>query len=132
MQSQRGGRCIVATHLQPSTRRWVVSTMFRLLYPRERPSTHCTRVRVGLAAGLESTENLGLTVIQSLMAQPIASHYSYHAKPATISRATLWSNVYTNIIMFFVRYKHHITKQCDLYYCPKVMKYFREQLTVEP
>ena len=65
------------------------------------------------------------------MVQPIASHYTYHAKPATMSRVTLWSNVYTNIIMFFVRYKHHITKQCDLYYCPKVMKYFIEQLTVE-
>jgi hypothetical protein len=34
----------------------VVSTMPRLLYPRERPGTHCTRGRVGPRAGLDMCE----------------------------------------------------------------------------
>ena len=32
---------------------WVVNAMPRLLYPWERPSTHCTGGRVGLRTGLD-------------------------------------------------------------------------------
>jgi hypothetical protein len=37
-------------------RGWVVSTMLRPLYPRERPGTHCTGGWVGLRAGLDVLE----------------------------------------------------------------------------
>jgi hypothetical protein len=47
-QAQRRGRGIAPTHSQPSTSRWVVSTMLWPLYTQERPSTHCTGGWVGL------------------------------------------------------------------------------------
>jgi hypothetical protein len=58
-------RGITPTHLQPGTRRWVVSTMHWLLYPRERPGTHCTGGWMGLGAGLDGMENLTLMGIRS-------------------------------------------------------------------
>jgi hypothetical protein len=42
MQAQRGGGGITPTHSQPGTKRWVVSTTLRLLYPQDKPGTHCT------------------------------------------------------------------------------------------
>jgi hypothetical protein len=127
MQSQRGGRCIVPTHLQPGTRRWVVGTMFWPLYPRERPSTHRTGGQGWVLQPVWKARKILVSPgFNPWMAQPIASHYTYHANPVTISRATLCSNVYTNTIKFLVRNKLHISRLCDLYYCPKVLKYFRE------
>ena len=43
-------------HSQPSSRKWLVSTTLRPLYPRERPSTHCTGGWMGLEAVLGDTE----------------------------------------------------------------------------
>jgi len=37
---------------------WVVNATPRLLYPRERPGTHCIGGWVGPIAGLDSAENL--------------------------------------------------------------------------
>ena len=51
----RGGR-IVPTHLQLfDTRKWVVNTMLRPLYPQERSDTHCTGGWVSPVAGLDGT-----------------------------------------------------------------------------
>jgi len=59
MQTQRGGGGVALTYSQPGTRRSssrrVVSTMPRLLSPRERLGTNCTGGWVGLRAGLDDT-----------------------------------------------------------------------------
>jgi hypothetical protein len=52
-----GGRGTALLFLDLGTRRgWVVSTMPRPLYPRERPGTHCTGGWVGPRAGLDVCE----------------------------------------------------------------------------
>jgi hypothetical protein len=57
LKAQRGSRGIALLILDLGTRRgWVVSTMPRLLYPWERPSTHCTGGWVGPRAGLNVCE----------------------------------------------------------------------------
>jgi hypothetical protein len=61
---QCGG--IGSTHSQPSTRRWVVSTTLRPIYPRKRPVRHCTGDWVGFGASLDDTENLAPTGIRYL------------------------------------------------------------------
>jgi len=58
VQAQRGGGGIAPTHLQTGDKRWVVSTILRLLYPRQRPDIHCTGGWVCLGAALDGTENL--------------------------------------------------------------------------
>ena len=56
---------------------WVVSTMPRLLYPQEKPSTHCTGGWVGPRAGLDgcgkSRPPLGF---EPRTVQPVASRYT--------------------------------------------------------
>jgi hypothetical protein len=59
LQTRGEGGGIAPTKSQPDNRRgWVVSTMLRPLYPRERPDTHCTGDWVGFGAGLDGTEKL--------------------------------------------------------------------------
>jgi hypothetical protein len=54
---QRGSRGIALLFLDLGDRTgWVVSTTPRPLYPRERPSTHCTGGWVGPRAGLDRCE----------------------------------------------------------------------------
>jgi hypothetical protein len=53
MQAQSRGRSTAPIHSQPSTRRWVVSTSFWLLYSQERPITHCTGGWVIFRSGLD-------------------------------------------------------------------------------
>jgi hypothetical protein len=66
MQAQVGGEGIAPTHSQSGNRRrWVVSTTLRPLYPRERPGTHCIEGWMGLGAGLDGTEILAPTGIES-------------------------------------------------------------------
>jgi hypothetical protein len=56
-KAQRGGRGIALLFLDlGASRGWVVSTMSRPLYPRERPGTHCTGGWVGPRAGLDVCE----------------------------------------------------------------------------
>jgi len=80
--TQRVGTGITPTHLQPSTKRQVVSIALRPFYPQERPSTHCTGGWVELGAGLDRTENLAPTVIRSLDCPAIASHETNYVIPA--------------------------------------------------
>jgi hypothetical protein len=62
----RGGKGIALHILNLGTRRgWVVSTMPRLLYPWDRPSTHCTGGWVSPRAGLDVAKNLDPTGILS-------------------------------------------------------------------
>ena len=58
VQAQRGGGSIASTHLQTSNRRWVVSTILRLLYPRQRPDIHITGGWVCLGVAIDGAENL--------------------------------------------------------------------------
>jgi hypothetical protein len=56
-RAQRGSRGIDVFILDlGARRRWVVSTTLRPLYPRERPSTHCTGGWVGPRASLNVCE----------------------------------------------------------------------------
>jgi hypothetical protein len=56
-RAQRGSRGIALLILDLSARKgWVVSTTPRLLYPRERPGTHCTGGWVGPRAGVDVCE----------------------------------------------------------------------------
>jgi hypothetical protein len=56
-EGRDGGRGIALLFLDLGTRReWVVSTTPRLLYPLERPGTHCTGGWVGPRAGLDVCE----------------------------------------------------------------------------
>ena len=64
------------THSQPDTRRLVVSTTLRSLYPQERPGTHCTGGWTGLGAGLAPPGFDPRTI------QPLASCYTDCAIPA--------------------------------------------------
>jgi hypothetical protein len=53
-EGSEGDRGIALLFLDLGTRRgWVVSTMPRPLYPRERPGTHCKGGWVGPSAGLD-------------------------------------------------------------------------------
>jgi hypothetical protein len=57
MKAQRGSRGIAVLILDPGASwGWVVSTMPRPLYPRERPGTHCIGGWVGPRAGLDVCE----------------------------------------------------------------------------
>jgi hypothetical protein len=56
-RAQNGSRGIALLILDLGARRgWLVSTMPRPLYPRERPGTHCTGGWVGPRAGLDVWE----------------------------------------------------------------------------
>jgi hypothetical protein len=63
-QAEMGGGCVTATHAQPYTKRWLVSTTLRPLYLRGRPGTHYTGGWVDVENGLAGTENLGRTGIR--------------------------------------------------------------------
>jgi hypothetical protein len=66
MQAHMGGGAITLTHLQPvTTRKWVVSTTLRPLYPWERPGIHCKGGWVSFGVRLDGTENLAPTGIRS-------------------------------------------------------------------
>ena len=83
VEVERGGGGIAPTHSQPGTRRrWVVSTTFRRLYLRERPSTRCTRGWLGFGAGLDSTVNLDRGSIPGLPVR--AGHCNDHDMLAAI------------------------------------------------
>jgi hypothetical protein len=58
VQAQRRDGGTAPTHSQTGNRRRVVSTILRLLYPRQRPDIQCTGKWVCLGAALERTKNL--------------------------------------------------------------------------
>lgn len=92
-----GGGGVALTHSQPDTRRrWVTSTTLWPLYPLERPGIHCTGGWVGLGAGLDGTENLGLV---PGTVQPVASCRTEYAIPAAWSYIT-----YQNMFSVFLGY----------------------------
>jgi hypothetical protein len=77
------GRGIALPFLDLGARReWVVSTTPRPLYPRERPSIHCTGGWVGPRAGLDACEKshphreFFLSLFDPRTVQPVASRYT--------------------------------------------------------
>ena len=61
------------------------------LYPRERPSTHCTGRWVGPRAGLNRQKSR-TTRIRSLAVQPIGSRYTDRATRPTLQSELLIQN----------------------------------------
>jgi hypothetical protein len=76
-QAQRVDRGIALPLRDLSTRRGcVVSITPWLLYPWQRPSTHCIGRRVGLGPVRTGEENLAPTGVRSRTVRPVASHYT--------------------------------------------------------
>ena len=66
MLAQGGDEAVAPTHSQPSIRSGlVVSITLRPLYPRERTGNSPAGSWMGLGTGLDGTEYLAFTVIQS-------------------------------------------------------------------
>ena len=64
-QAHRGVGGIASTHSESDTRRLVVSSTLRLAYPQEKPGSHRTGSWLGPRPGLDGTQNLAPTGIQT-------------------------------------------------------------------